>query len=1306
MIFRLFVSSTFSDMQRERALLQEVVFPRVRALCESRASQFQPVDLRWGVSEEAALDQQAMAICLGELRRCQQLTPKPNLLMLLGDRYGWVPLPTDIPRDEMDELLSQTSLAEQQLLVGDSTAVGGHLGWYRLDANSVPAQYMLRRRDPSDPTEADADAWRATEDHLHSVFSRAINAAEWSSDDPRRAKYHQSATNQEIVHGALELAGGERHALAMFRDIAGFDDLLRDIPASEPACAYVDLDPSGHLDARRHADIVSLRQAIEVQSNIRTYHYPGVWQDGGMTFDEREFAERVYAWLADAVTTALDEAQVVDPLAEEATAHREYAVREHPDLVGQRPLRSTLRSYLVGSETTDSGVPLVITGPSGSGKTALLADVVRHAGDWSRDATVISRFISMTPRSCDLVELLHSLCSEIHIVFDLQAVMERRLANIKDAASFLYTDEQKMRFRLQEEARFTITRDYGQLTDQLAFFLSLLAEQQQCVIVLDALDQLNEADHVRGIEWLPARLPGNVRILLSVLDADEGVLLPMLKERVPARNILRVPAMGREDAAQLMTDWLGRAGRTLQPRQRETVLDGFMHCPLPLYLRMAVNEAISWRSYDAAQPLGHSIDDLWLAFLTRVEEPRSHGEPLVRRVLGYLGASRYGLSEFELLEVVSSNHEVMRDYLLRHPKSPKVDSLPFVAWSRLHATLAPYLSERAMGSDVLISFSHRSLVATISIHYLHGREAEMHGDLAAYFAGKPTWLSEPAKARSPHRRKCAELTYQFIRSGVMWPEAMAALSDIGFLEARAHAGTVAELLVDYGEALKCCTGQDVADDWRRAWAQRIRDYTQAVIAGVQRTPVRSLSGKWRVLRFLHELVSERHSGSTAPPAEIAAPFLRFTDPGNKDVLLLRAWRDFISSYAPWLLLTPCIAQLAHNSASDGPVSAAGERDLHAHPRPWLRQYNRPPAVPLGAELRRLHGHRDIVRPEAVLSETGEVLIAGQRRFVLPPESRGERQPVAQIPAEATQSSITADGRLAVYREPSAIRAYDLTTRQTHEVARTGENLTALRLTPDGRLAIAGGWNGDVYIWDLATTEMKTFHGLEHGVADIHVAPDGKHILCDSFGAARVWDVETGARWALSRESGYMTCYAFRPDCGGIVAGCSDGCLRIWRAEDRTWWEISAHAGRVGAIHVSPDGCYCISTGDDAALQMRLLESGDLVALHPVADLAYIAGMLDGVMVVSDHRQHQFLGLEGIAGGPPFACAVRRWQFGEPIFNGGGHWDDVFTICCPWCQRTFTIEPDDVDSVRRCRQETCSKQLAVSPMVCDNSRWLR
>jgi hypothetical protein len=82
---RLFVSSTFQDMQEERRTLQNDVFPIVRRFLWERGITFIDVDLRWGVTREEAERGDVLSICLREIDRC-----RPWVLGMLGARYGWI----------------------------------------------------------------------------------------------------------------------------------------------------------------------------------------------------------------------------------------------------------------------------------------------------------------------------------------------------------------------------------------------------------------------------------------------------------------------------------------------------------------------------------------------------------------------------------------------------------------------------------------------------------------------------------------------------------------------------------------------------------------------------------------------------------------------------------------------------------------------------------------------------------------------------------------------------------------------------------------------------------------------------------------------------------------------------------------------------------------------------------------------------------------------------------------------------------------------------------------------------------------
>ena len=83
---RVFVSSTFRDMQEDRDYLVKFVFPQLRKLCDARGVTWGEVDLRWGITDEEAAEGKVLPLCLQEIHRCQ-----PYFIGLLGDRTGGYP---------------------------------------------------------------------------------------------------------------------------------------------------------------------------------------------------------------------------------------------------------------------------------------------------------------------------------------------------------------------------------------------------------------------------------------------------------------------------------------------------------------------------------------------------------------------------------------------------------------------------------------------------------------------------------------------------------------------------------------------------------------------------------------------------------------------------------------------------------------------------------------------------------------------------------------------------------------------------------------------------------------------------------------------------------------------------------------------------------------------------------------------------------------------------------------------------------------------------------------------------------------
>ena len=88
---RLFLSSTFRDMNAERDYLVKCIFPQIKEYCESRFLKFVAVDLRWGITEEESRNGLVLSSCIEEVDNC-----RPFFIGILGSRYGWSPTATEL----------------------------------------------------------------------------------------------------------------------------------------------------------------------------------------------------------------------------------------------------------------------------------------------------------------------------------------------------------------------------------------------------------------------------------------------------------------------------------------------------------------------------------------------------------------------------------------------------------------------------------------------------------------------------------------------------------------------------------------------------------------------------------------------------------------------------------------------------------------------------------------------------------------------------------------------------------------------------------------------------------------------------------------------------------------------------------------------------------------------------------------------------------------------------------------------------------------------------------------------------------
>jgi hypothetical protein len=642
---------TFEDLKAERDALQRDVFPSLRKLCEVNNARFQAIDLRWGVRDEAALDQQTMEICLREIERCQQTGIKPNFIVLLGERYGWRPLPARIDAGEFIKVRDRAADADKRLIDD----------WYERDDNAVPPEFLLKARTGEF---ADKDRWGEVEQKLHRILREAARDAGLAPES--LIKYDASATHQEILKGLGESEGDRRHVFAFFRESA------------EGAA----VDPE--LEALKE----DLWHKLP-EGNVRPFHIGEIEK---LCTDVEDSLKKVILDETCRFTSR-------DALDLEIEAHDRFAADRCRIFVGRGDALTAIAEYIAGPERR----PLVLHGPSGSGKSAVMA---KASEQYKVPGMVIRRFIGASPESASGHALLTSLCKQI--------------------------------------APGETPVDYAKLEKAFQERLARVTAERPLVLFIDALDQLSASDPAREATWLPAELPPFVKVVVSTKDDGERLLAgqPVQLEHMTA-------AEGGQALDELLrgTDPKDQR-RTLQAWQRDAVLAHFERCGLPLYLKLAAEESRLWKSYSPpdACKLGEGFAGVIDMHFDRLASNTNHGPVLVERSLCYLAAARYGLTEDEMLDVLTADDKVWDDFDKRKHHEVNERRLPVVVWSRLSLDLEPYLTERATPGGTVIAFYHRQLAERVEAKFLAGDEAQTrHGDLASYFHAKSAWLDEGQK---------------------------------------------------------------------------------------------------------------------------------------------------------------------------------------------------------------------------------------------------------------------------------------------------------------------------------------------------------------------------------------------------------------------------------------------------------------------------------------------------------------------------------------------------------------------------------
>jgi WD40 repeat protein len=1127
-VFRVFVSSTFSDMQVERTALARHVFPQLQALAFPHGFRFQAIDLRWGVRTEAERDQSTMRICVGEIARCRELTPRPNFLALLGDRYGSRPLPATIPEHHFEPILTAASGGDRRVLEQ----------WYGVDRNARPTRRWLR------PVPQGAEDWPLIERRLRGLIDDGLQGLNLSEDE--RADYLGSATEQELRRGAFGDVDGAVHAL--LRKVHDRAEVLGAHSASELG-DYFDFDATNTHDDAALARQDLLKCSVEARWRKYAHAYTCTWIGRDATRTSwsspdvlsKQHVDRAAEMLGRCIRRhgALDDAawrELAADLSELAPPGVALGAPDVPISLGHLPslcqdaflaLARTMLEEVVapdgGARLLESDVhrafgesrirsrsgrdlfegrrqaleeiagylampaaaPLLIRGEAGSGKTALVAQAVADARRTHPAREQIVRFIGASPTASEGRTLLQDLCREIARCYQVE------LATVPD--------------------------DFRTLAELFIGLLALGTPERPLSIYVDALDQLPIADEARRLRWLPATLPLHVHVVVTCLP---GELDAALVRRLPATNALELGPMSRDEAERLLGSWLNEEHRGLQSAQLTTLLDAFVARGLPLFLKLAFEDAKMWHSEDTVDTFPTDVQGLLERVFHRLSDNANHGPVLVARALGYITVARHGLGEEELRDLLSADDAVMADFMQRARHRPPDPKLPPVIWARLYADVRAYLSERRAGGTTVFAFYHREVAEFAERRFLPGAERRSrHAQLARYFRRQPDRVEGAGTAYLNHR-KLLELPFQSTRAGSMRGVALT-LGSPAFLQAKVEAGHTVDVLEDFERARRGLPFD--------ATSGRLGRATETLLEEMQRA-------------FNQELAS-----FSLLPASTAA----------------HLYNNLFTRHDEGAPLSPLLRRYAGTAYPDG-----GR---------WLRRWTANPSTGVSTELLRTVRAHSGPTSAVEFSSRGDRVASGGRDGRVHIWDTATAALVATLPHDTAVVAIgwlessnetqlataTLDGKLSVWdwEQERHLRGW----------AAHADRLGGMATIRGGECLVTCSDDRSVRVWTTADgTELARFEGHDGRVLCVAGDRQGKLLLSGGEDMTlRVWSLAE-RRWlaTLRGHAGQVRSVAIARNGRWAASGADDGRIRLWDLTQRTCEHVIAgHTRRVTAIAI-------------------------------------------------------------------------------------------------------------------------------------------
>ncbi|CAF0728007.1 unnamed protein product [Rotaria sordida] len=719
-LFRIFISSTFSDFKIERNELYRRVFPSIKQRCAQLGYEFQVVDMRWGVSDTADSDHTADIICMDEIDRCIDLSAGLNFIYLIGNRYGYMYCPIEIDEYEFETILEiarEENIANIDLIQK----------WFQLDKNSCPPKYVYvpittyfkHFEEQSIEQEQEKKQWQIEEKSLLKALRESVDKAfqKKKLSYQQTLNYFQSITEREIRRGTMEK--NRSNVIGIVRDFSN--------PVIETAIDAKFFDSTKNDRITNSIDQLKTH-CVKVTPAKQFKKFLVPWKSGGLNITDepshRQYIDEFCTFLTSTIMELIDNTcrkisnKTLSPFHEDLLHHAIFSREKTKFFFGREELLANVHSRIELNRRNIS-TPIAFIAESGSGKTSFMARLAKELRIWYPTSAIFIRFLGTSAPSTSIELVIRSLCKQLKILYGND---DDNNNNDDD------DDDNSLTFsalvRIFHERLKSISKKHLKNPQKRS-------RPKPLFILLDAIDQLEDTSKYsfQFDSWLLRYLPRDVHIFISCIPIIEHYNLKDLFLqfiRNDDSTLFTVPRLRPNDCEDIIRNSLQSYNRQLTPEQYIYLLATIEQNPKPLYLKLLIDIARRWtcfqnQSLQIILSLPETIEDAIEQLFARLEN--RHGKEFIQYSLAYLVYGLNGISENELEDCLSINDIVLNEIYSHHdPPIPNAIHVPSLLCQSFLYSIKEYISHKHIHNKHILSFYHRKFFESTRKRYKHLRE--------------------------------------------------------------------------------------------------------------------------------------------------------------------------------------------------------------------------------------------------------------------------------------------------------------------------------------------------------------------------------------------------------------------------------------------------------------------------------------------------------------------------------------------------------------------------------------------------------